>query len=384
MRTCLIRLGALSTVSAVLASTSAAAALAAGVGVPSVLDIARSAPVERPAGSPGLRFGIYPGGDVGTVDAPATEAHDDAGRRLALLRELKGDRPLVMHIYATVSGTAGDAGHLVWAEDQIRTYADSGLDTELVLRHQPASRNPRVAAVGYERGVRDAVRKLASQRSLVSLQITNEPNLLRAPAAGDGAFPGVRAALVRGVIAADQELRRAGRPDLLVGFNVAHGAPGSLKRFFSDLRRRGGRPFRHAVDWVGLDIYPGTWSAPRKPTQAAVRSVVTRALRELRVRHLPAAGLGRRVALHVSENGYPTGPGRSAAAQAAVMRASLEAVARARVRYGVTDYRWFDLWDADSASPHMEHQYGVVRSDFVPKPGFYVLRDLVAQLSSAP
>lgn len=380
MRTCLIRLGILSTVSAFVAASSAAAALAAGVGVPDILDTARSAPPQRSAGPSGLRFGIYPGGDVGTVSAPATEAKDDAEQRLALLRTLKGDRSLVMHIYATVSGTDGDDGHLVWAEDQIRTYAASGLDTELVLRHQPAARSARVAAAGYERGVRNAVRRLAAQPTLVSLQITNEPNLPRAPDAGDGAFPGIRPALVRGVIAADQELRRAGRRDVGVGFNVAHGAPGSPKRFFSDLRRRGGRQFSTAVDWVGLDIYPGTWSAPRKPTPAAVRSVVTRALRDLRTKQLPAAGLGRRVKLHVSENGYPTGPGRTATTQVTVLRASLDAVTAARRRYGVTDYRWFDLWDADSASPHMEHQYGVVRSDFVPKPAFFVLRDAVARL----
>jgi hypothetical protein len=64
------------------------------------------------------------------------------------------------------------------------------------------------------------------------------------------------------------------------------------------------------------------------------------------------------------------------------MRAGISAVERARLRYNVTDYRWFDLRDADSASTSFESQYGVLQDDYSPKPAYEVFRALVAELST--
>jgi hypothetical protein len=46
----------------------------------------------------------------------------------------------------------------------------------------------------------------------------------------------------------------------------------------------------------------------------------------------------------------------------------------------VTDYRWFDLRDADSASSSFEDQYGLMTDDYAPKPAFATYRSLVAKL----
>ena len=89
------------------------------------------------------------------------------------------------------------------------------------------------------------------------------------------------------------------------------------------------------------------------------------------------ARLSRRVALHVSENGYPTGPSRSPAEQAALMAASVRAVAWVAKSLHVTDYRWFDLRDADSSARSLEGGYGLLRDDYTPKPAFEALRNLV-------
>ena len=53
-----------------------------------------------------------------------------------------------------------------------------------------------------------------------------------------------------------------------------------------------------------------------------------------------------------------------------------------RGRYGVTDYRWFDLRDSSSADPNIESQYGITRDDYSPKPAFATYRDLIARYSS--
>ena len=58
----------------------------------------------------------------------------------------------------------------------------------------------------------------------------------------------------------------------------------------------------------------------------------------------------------------------------------VRAVDAIRVRYGVTDYRWFDLRDSSTADPSIESQYGITRDDYSPKPAFAVYRDLIAAL----
>jgi hypothetical protein len=93
------------------------------------------------------------------------------------------------------------------------------------------------------------------------------------------------------------------------------------------------------------------------------------------------AGLPRHVAIHISENGYPTGPGRTPAMQEAVMRAAIATVAALARRYNITDYRWFDLRDANSASGSFEEHYGLLYDDYTPKPGLALYRQLIARYS---
>ncbi len=58
----------------------------------------------------------------------------------------------------------------------------------------------------------------------------------------------------------------------------------------------------------------------------------------------------------------------------------VRAVHRFRANYNVTDYRWFDLRDADSSSLNFQQQYGLLRDDYKPKPAFGTYRRLIAQL----
>lgn len=332
--------------------------------------------VQLPAKSDPLRFGIYPDAGVGTVNIPATGQIDPLPIAMRRLQQLRGDREFVIRLYTEIDGTAATAGHLVWAESELARYTALGYSVELVLRHRPVSPDPKIAVERYCAGVRQAVEALGANPGLVSLQITNEANLEGSPAAGDGAYPGSVKALSKGLVTAHRTAERLGYGRIQLGFSAADNRD---LDFWRRLAHHGGRSFRSAVDWVGLDVYPGTWSAPKARKPRAIRKVVRNSLRYMRHRALPTAGLGRGVDLHVSETGFPTGPGRSAAEQAAVLKAAVQAVERQRGRLGVTDLTWFDLIDADSSSKAFEHHYGLLRDDGTPKPAFWMFAALVAR-----
>jgi hypothetical protein len=215
------------------------------------------------------------------------------------------------------------------------------------------------------------------------LQVTNEVNFYPiAPDASDSAYEGAREALVRGVIAAKRQARRLGYDQLRIGFNWAYRTdPGREREFWTEIGALGGERFVRAVDWVGLDAYPGTVFPPVE-TADGYRDGMVNALSVLRECYLPLAGIPNSVPIKVEENGYPTlEPVRSYAEQVNAMRQMVGAVHEFRGTYNVTDYRWFDLRDHRTSSTNFQHQYGLLRDDYEPKPAFAVYGELVERLS---
>ncbi|MCW3048416.1 MAG: hypothetical protein JWO74_2700 [Solirubrobacterales bacterium] len=327
-----------------------------------------------------LVFGVYPGGAAGTVGPAGQTRPEVPEARTQALRQLRGGtRPFVLHLYESYTRPSDAAAVPPWLATQIAGYTADGFQIELVLAYRPA--DPAGDVAGFIDFVRARVQQLAPNPGVASVQVTNEANVAGAPDAADGAYPGARDALVRGVIAAKDEARRRGRGGLRIGFNWAYQRGPGEAAFFSSLGAAGGRAFADAVDWVGVDAYPGTWGPPLGggDLASAVRSATVDAMRTLRRTLLPRAGLSR-ARLHFSESGYPTGSGRTEAMQQTVLRAAVQAVAAARGTYGVTDYRWFDLRDANTADTSFESHYGLTRDDYSPKPAFFTYRDLVARL----
>ena len=327
-----------------------------------------------------LVFGIYPGGAAGTVGPAGRTIPEDARLRQAALERLRGgERPFVLHLYDAYTQSSDGTAVPAWLASQIAGYTAAGFQVELVLRYRPAAGAGDVA--GFTDFVRARVRQLGANARVTGLQVTNEANVAGAPDAADGAYAGAGDALVRGVVAAKDEARRGDFGQLQVGFNWAYQRGPAERAFFSYLGATGGRAFADAVDWVGVDAYPGTWGPKlgRGGLRASVRAATIAAMKTLRKRLLPRAGLSA-AALHFSESGYPTGPGRTEAMQRIAMRATVQAIADARVTYGVTDYRWFDLRDADSGATSFESQYGITRDDYSPKAAFFTFRDLIADL----
>lgn len=327
-----------------------------------------------------LVFGIYPGGAAGTVGPSGPLKPENSALRLDALRQLRPQRrPFVLHLYAGYTGAGGYSAKQQVGQE-IAAYGHAGFETELALAYRPEDGGSSADVAGFVEFVRESVRSLANEPGFVSVQVTNEANAGGAPNASDGYYAGAEDALIRGVIAARELVRSDHHSRVSVGFNWAYATDAAQRAFWTYLGRAGGRRFVDAVEWVGLDAYPGTWGPQLGPggLAAATGRFMDAAFSRLRSTYLPLAGIPESVPLVVTENGYPTGPGRTEAMQVTAMRAAVSAVYRARREYNITGYRWFDLRDADSATPSVESQYGLMRDDYSPKPAFQAYRDLVA------
>ena len=364
---------------AVLVVSAALGTPAAGAQAPAVClgDLTADGVERRPG--PALRFGINPAGEAGALGPAVPFVADDPPRTLQALAELRRPgAPFVVRLnrFFWADGEAGIRRFLALA----RRYTDAGYLVELQVRYHPGPGQEGDVA-GFVAFVREIVRRFGPNLGVVAMQVTNEVNFTVSPDSSDGAYAGARDALVRGVIAAKDEARRRGHDHLTVGFNwFFRTDPSNEASFWAHLRDQGGAPFRAAVDWVGLDAYPGTFFPPAE-APGGERDGMVAAMSQLRRCFMPIAGLGAGVPIHVEENGWPTGPGRSEGQQVAAMRAMVGAVHDFRGTYNVTDYRWFDLRDHNTASGNFQHHYGLLRDDYGRKPAFAAFRELVGALA---
>jgi hypothetical protein len=375
-------------VAALLASICIGICLAAGPGSPAqaraqagpCLGASEASQVTPVTGAPRLRFGINPAGTAGALGPPVPAVPNSPGKTRAALDELA---PADGHFYVRLNRffwSLGPAGirHFMKLTER---YARQGFEVELQLRYHPRpEQEGNVDA--WVRFVRRVVRKFGRIDAVRAIQVTNEVNFFPiAPDASDSYYAGAREALVRGVIAAKAEAERRGYDQLRIGFNWAYRTdPASEQGFWSEIGALGGAQFVNALDWVGLDAYPGTIFPPAE-TPGGYADGMVNAMSVLRECYLPLAGIPPSVPIHVEENGYPTlEPARSYDQQAAAMDEMVHAVDEFRGNYNVTDYRWFDLRDHLSSSANFQHQYGLLRDDYTPKPAFSLYRNLIADL----
>jgi hypothetical protein len=327
-----------------------------------------------------LRFGIGPLVQAGQAGGGPAQAVPEQPRRTdaALARLRAPGKPFVLRLnrFFWSDREAGFRRYLRLA----RRFARDGYLIELQVRYHPdAAQEGNLAA--WRDHVREVVRRFGAIHNVIALQIANEVNLTFSPDSSDGAYAKAPQALVQGVIAAKQEARRlhVGRR-LRIGFNwfwrLDHETE---QRFWSSLRDSGGRRFAKAVDWIGLDVYPGT-VFPAIVPEGKERLAIRQALHELRL-FARVPGIPRSTPIHVEENGWPTLlPQRGYAEQARRLGRMVREVNRYRGVYGVTDYRWFNLRDADSDSNVLFQHFGLLESDYDPKPAFGVYRKLVREL----
>jgi hypothetical protein len=333
---------------------------------------------SQTAGPP-LSFGVYPGPTVGTVGPPVPTLASHPQKELAALAELRGhDRNFVVRLYCGYGDRASLAVFTQTVLPQIRRYTAAGFKVELVVTDQPGATLVAVAVPGFVTFIQQVVDLLSHEPAVVSLQVTNEAN--DDAGSSDGGSAGIIQALTGGVIDARKEADADRDQQLQIGFSWAYEIGEGSLGFWRELRQAG-PSLAAATDWVGVDLYPGTWGPALSSaiSPSAVRAWVTQALNTTR-RDMAAGGFST-VALHVSECGYPTGPGRSTATQSEVASQMIHTVNDDRARDHVTALRWFDLRDADSADPDVESQYGLLFDNYSPKPAFATYRTLIRQLS---
>ncbi len=180
------------------------------------------------------------------------------------------------------------------------------------------------------------------------------------------------------MVAADRELRRIGRGDIELGFSFAwRWIPSSDREFWEEIGARSTPAFRRALDYVGLQIYPGLVFPPAPiPTRSSGEEMIE-ALTLLRDCYMPKAGLGDETDLWVSENGYPTNLGRSELSQQRALASTLRSLHDYSGELGISDYRYFNLRDNRSSGTDLFDAVGVLRDDYSRKPAFGVLRDAI-------
>jgi hypothetical protein len=212
--------------------------------------------------------------------------------------------------------------------------------------------------------------------AIATLQIGEEPDVTGNPVL-DGYYPAVTDAIIAGVSAAKEEARRLGHHHLQVGINTTL-LFGPAASFIAGLAKAGGPRFTDDLDYVGLDFFPGVFRPVEPDRVAAVTEAV---LREHRENVLAPAGLST-IPLRITENGWPTGPGRPPEQQAQVIQAIVTTVARNADSLGLTGYTHFSLRDADSGNPGLFYQFGLMTDDYTPKPAFATYRDLIGTFSA--
>lgn len=330
---------------------------------------------DRPAGGPRMEFGIGPrlAGEAGAAQATPTVAENRA-RRDAALRQLKGRGPLKVRLNRLFE--ADDAAGIAEFKRMARHYARLGLDVEIQVRYHPApSQEGNIRAwLAY---VRRVVRAFGPIRRVVGLQITNEVNLTFSPNTSDGAYDKAVWALALGVPAAKNEARRRGFDRLQIGFNYSWRYGNGDADFWREIGEAGGSRLRRATDWVGIDAYPGTFIPPsvENPGDAMLEAIA-----QVRECFMPKAGFRRGTPIHLEEFGYPTGPGRTEAAQRQALSSFVRTINRYRGTYNVTNLNWFGLRDNNSEGPNFQSFFGLLRDDYSPKQAFSVYRGLIRRL----
>jgi len=361
------------------ASASGSASAGASAGASSDRDCTGSYGGVPARHGSSLRFGVDPriAGSAGSVQLPSVP--DDPARDLAAVRALRPPGRVMVVRLGRLFWSDGRAG-IARFKRMVRRYATAGFEVELQVRyHPPVGEAGNINAwVAYVRRVVDA---FGANPRVIAMTITNEVNVRISPNTSDGYYPRAEDALIRGIEAAHAEAVRRGYRRLRFGFTYAYRfEPTEDAAVFAYIGAHGGKAFRRAVGFVGLDFYPGTIYPPVMRPGDSYRTELAQAAGVLRSCLMRRAQIGARVPIWITENGVPTAAPSSGAAQAAALRELVRAASDYSGTFDITDYRWFNLRDS---GPGLFGTDGLLRADYSAKPSFGAYRRLIARLGAS-
>jgi len=334
----------------------------------------RTTSQNRPAARGQITYGISPTGSISDPSSPTGQL------ALAHLGYLRGTRRLLIHLYLPWSGYPQNLAGL---DHAIAALAAHGFKVDLVLRYAPPSGHDGDSA-GYARFVSAVVDHYARQPAVARLGITNESNFSldkRGSLGGaDGQYEDPIGALIAGMSAAYHE-RARDHARMKLGFNWAYRGcdpsacgPTADTDYWTELRQRGGERFAREVDWVTMDIYPGTIFPPGDPSADPFQpglspgQEVASAIEDLRYQLMPLAGLGMNVPIGIQEISWASlPPARPEQEQAELL---MQFAAGACHVAGQTNFRtfyWFTLND-QSAPAAGQLDFGLYHADGSAKP----------------
>lgn len=315
----------------------------------------------------GLTFAIYHGGVVESHRELSTgkpDSPEDVNRALDLLQS---GRHLLVRTFLRFTGANSDLSlaDMPGLSDLAR-YTWGGRKLDLVLSNWDPTGNMSRWATFISRAIERYGEYIGN------LQICEEPNLYEYP--GDGRFSHSVEAVVTGIRAARETLRKRGL-HVAVGFNAV---PNSLLNdgFWPALSKYLDNSFLNALDYVGLNLYPDVV----EPLVGDVEMEVEKTLTHFRKVILLEAGIPAIVPLHISENGWPTGPQRYYTRQSDMLERVVRKVYQLRNTLNITQFGLYSLRDADTSNPNFGYQFGIMRDDYMPKPAFESFRRLIQEL----
>lgn len=328
-------------------------------------------------------FGIYPGSAVGKGPGLRKGKPDDPQQILNAVKTLQGAKSsFLVRSYLHYIGYGKTANHTPVNPEQ---YAIDGRKLDLTLCFQTNKED----LTGWKDIIKKIIKKYGSY--LDSLQITEEANV-QVPYL-DGNFKNVRQALVQGVITAKKEILKQNL-DVKVGFNSTP-IFNPADTFWKEIKELASEFFYDSIDYVGFDFFPDVFQ-PIKFSN--LENVVTFVLKKFRGQDLAGAGIPFNVPIRITENGWSTGPNRPYEQQAKTIEVVIKTIYALKDELNITGYEYHQLRDADSsefegdannnseyndaATLLRQHQFGLMKDDYTPKPAFEIYRKLIEELGT--
>lgn len=315
----------------------------------------------------GLKFGVYLGGVSGAhheLPSGRPNVPDEINRVLDLLQ---GDKQFLVRTYLGFSGTDEDTELLdMPSMPDLARYTWRGRKLDLVLSNWDRSGN----ISGWVDFIENVITRYGA--FIGCLQICEEPNLYDYP--GDGRFGNSVENILTGVKVASHKLKQLAL-GASVGFNAVPCSDPN-DGFWRAMDQRVDNAFINCLDYVGLNFYPDV----AVPLVGEMAAEVADLLTHFREETLGQASIPKSVPIHICENGWPTGPHRYYTRQADLIEQMIRTVHQLRGPLNITHYELFSLRDADTANPDPNHQFGILRDDYSPKPAFDTYRQLISEL----